>query len=133
MNAEPQVRSTPPIEGYMIALDAGHSVAIYERDGKSYVAEFRDGVGEFAYAHTWFRFHAEVLKYCRNRRIMDHSSMPLPAETLEKIERLHSESESRQQRMLAMPRNAAAAVNRYLVTLISWTRGPASRTRRTVG
>jgi len=117
----------------MIALDAGHSVAIYERDGISYVAEFRDGVGEFAYAHTWFRFHAEVLRYCRNRRVMNHSATPLPAETLEKIERLHGESESRQQRMLAVPRNAAAAAKRYLVRLIAWTRRPSSRTRRTVG
>jgi hypothetical protein len=117
----------------MIALDAGHSVAIYERDGESYVAEFRDGAGEFAYAHTWFRFHADVLRYCRNRRVIDHSCMALLPETLEKIEQLHSESESRQQRMLAMPRTAAAAVNRYLTRLISWMRRPASRTRRIVG
>ncbi len=133
MNAESKVRSAPSIEGYMIALDAGHSIALYERNGVSYVAEFRDGFGGFAYAHTWFRFHAEVLRYCRSRGAALHSSMPLTPEMLEKIERLHVESEARQERMLAGPRTVAAAAQRYWTNLISRLRGRAAKISQTFG
>ena len=132
MNAEPKVRSAS-IEGYMIALDAGHSVALYERNGESYVAEFRDGVGGFAYAHTWFRFHAEALRYCRARRAVPHSSKPLTREMTEKIERLHAESEAREKRMLALPGAVAATAQRYWTLVTSRLRRRAHRIARTFG
>ncbi len=133
MKAESKARSAHSIDGYMIALDAGQSIAIYERHGESYVADFRHGCGKFEYAHTWFRFHAQVLRYCRSRRAVDHSSMPLTAEMVEKIERLHAESEARQETMLALPRTVAAAMQRYWTNLTSWLRRRAAKTSQTFG
>lgn len=54
MNAESQMRTVPSINGHMIALGPGHSIAIHERKGEGYVAEFRDGRGEFEYAGSAF-------------------------------------------------------------------------------
>lgn len=133
MNAESEARSTPSIEGYMIALDAGQSIAIYERNGESYVADFRHGFEGFEYAHTWFRFHAQALRYCRSRRAVDHSSMPLGPEMLQKIERLHAESEARQETMLALPRTAAAGARYYWTNVIARLRRLAANTSQTFG
>ncbi len=134
MNAESRVRTAPSINGHMIALGAGHSIAIYERSRECYVAEFRDGHGELAYAAAWFRFHAGGLRYCHNQRCATFQSCtPLTPEMLEQIERLHRESEARQERMLAMPGNVATIFKRCLLGLMSWSRGVASKTSRTVG
>ncbi len=132
MNAETQMRTAPSINGYMITLGAGHSVALYERNRECYVAEFRDGCIALAYAGSWFRFHAGALRSYDGRAAL-RSSMPLTPEMLEKIERLHRQSEARQQRMRAVPGKAATMVKRCLLSLMSWTRGIASRTSRTVG
>ena len=133
MNAESKVRTTPSINGHMIALGAGHSIAIYERNGFSHVAEFRDGRGEFTYAGAWFRSYAGGLRYCHNRRSDFQRSMPLTPEMLQKIERLHAESEASEDRMLAVPGNVATIVKRCLSSLVSWTHSVASKTSRTVG
>lgn len=133
MNAQAKARSAPSIDGYMIALDAGQSIAIYERNGESYVADFHDGFGRFEYAHTWFRFHAQVLRYCRSRQAVDHSSSPLTPEMLEKIERLHAASEARQETMMALPRTVAAAAQRYWTDLTSRLRRRPAKTSQTFG
>lgn len=59
MNAESHVRISPSISGNTIDLGAGHSIALYERNRVSWVAEFRDGRDEFMYAGAWFRFTPE--------------------------------------------------------------------------
>ena len=76
MNAETQMRTAPSINGYMITLGAGHSVALYERNRECYVAEFRDGCIALAYAGSWFRFHAGALRSYDGRAAL-RSSMPL--------------------------------------------------------
>ena len=68
MNWKSQMSAAPSISGHMIDLGVGHSIAIYERNDVGWVAEFRDGRGEFMYAGAWFRFHAGGLRYCYNRR-----------------------------------------------------------------
>jgi hypothetical protein len=103
----------------MITLGVGHSIAIYERNREYYVAEFRDGGARLEYAGSWFRFHAGGLRYCHNRRADLRSSVPLTPEILVKIERLHAESDARQERMLAVPRTVAAAARRYWINVIS--------------
>ena len=132
MNAESQRSSAPSISGNMIDLGAGHSIAIYERNRESYVAEFRDGGGTLEYAGSWFRFHAGVLRSLKGRAALE-SSMPLTPEILEKIERLHVESEARQERMLAVPRTLAAAARRYLIGVMSRLRGRPARISQTLG
>jgi hypothetical protein len=124
--------TAPSVSGNLIDLGAGHSIAIYERNRESYVAEFRDGGGSLEYAGSWFRFHAGALR-CPKGRAALQSSMPLTPEILERIERLHAESEARQKRMLAVPRNIAAAARRYLIGMMSRPRGDASKISQTIG
>ncbi|HVO89901.1 MAG TPA: hypothetical protein VMV45_15275, partial [Casimicrobiaceae bacterium] len=93
MNAESQMRAAAAIDGHMIDLGGGHRIAIYERNGASWVAEFGGGRGEAMFAGAWFRFHAGGLRFCHNRRAALQRSMPLTAEMLEKIEQLHAESD----------------------------------------
>ena len=132
MNAESKVRTAPSINGHVIALGAEHSIAIYERNRECYVAEFRDGGGTLEYAGSWFRFNAGALRSLKGRAALQ-SSMPLTPEILEKIDRLHAESDARQARMLAVPRSVAAAARRYWINAISRLRGRAVRISRTLG
>jgi len=133
MTAASKPQSAPSIYGHMITLGVGHSIAIYERNRECYVAEFRDGGASLEYAGSWFRFHAEALRYCHNRRTALLSSAPMTPEILEKIEWLHADSDAREERVLATPRIIFAAVRRYCTNLISSLRGRAAKTSRTFG
>ena len=133
MNTESKARTAPSINGHMIALGAKHSIAIHERNGEGFVAEFRDGRAELMHAGTWFRFHAGGLRYCHNRRTAFQSSTPLTPEMLQEIERLHVESEARQKRMLAVPRTVAAAAQHWAISLLSHLRGRESEISQTPG
>lgn len=116
----------------MIDLGAGHSIALYERNGVCWVAQFRDGHGEFTCASIWFGTYAGGLWSCHHRRASVESSRPLNRAMLSKIERLHVESDARQERMLAVPRHIGSTIKRYVLSLKSWTRGVASRTRQII-
>lgn len=133
MNTESKACTAPSINGHMIALGAEHSIAIYERNGVCWVAEFCDGRGTLEYANSWFRFHAGGLRYCHNGRATLQFSAPLTREMLQKIERLHAESDARQERMLAMPRTVAATARRYWTNVISRLRGRAAKISQTFG
>jgi len=119
---EPKVSAAPAINGHLIALEAGHSIAIYERNRECYVAEFRNGAGRLEPACSWFRFHAGALRWPRERAA-PQSYLPLSPEMLRKIERLHAESEAREDRILAVPRIVAAAARRHWIKVISRLRG----------
>lgn len=127
MNMEFQAPDSPSINGHMFDLGAAHSIAIYERNGDWYVAEFRHGRGAFMSAGTWFRFHAGCLSYCHNGRAALRSSVPLVPRMLQKIERLHRESDARQARMLAAPGNVARSVKGCVLSLLSRARGISPR------
>jgi hypothetical protein len=107
LNANPETHDEASINGYVIGRGGAHSIAIYERNGVSWVAEFRDGRGELMNANTWFYFHAERLGYWHRRQAYK-SMQPLPLPMLEEIERLHREREARE---------AASASGRCKVTL----------------
>jgi hypothetical protein len=129
VKAESETRGAPTIDGHVIHLGAGHSIAIYVRDGVFWVADFRDGRGELMYGGSWFRFHAGGLRYCHNRRTALQASTPLTADMVAKIERLHRESDAQHARMLNAPRTVAAAVQRGWVGLTSRLRGLAVAVR----
>src|SRR6185437_16347765 len=107
LNAKPETLAEASVNGYVIGQDAAHAIAIYERNGVSWVPEFRDGRGELMNANTWFYFHAERLGYWHRRQAYK-SMQPLPLPMLEEIERLHREREARE---------AASASGRCKVTL----------------
>jgi len=132
VNTESILNATPSINGHMMDLDGGHIIAVYQRDGVCWVAEFRDGRGELHDAAVWFRFHAGALRYCHNRRLAAlKSTVPLIPEMLEKIERLHRASEAREERILAVPRTVAAAAQRWAFGLMSHRRGRESKIGQT--
>jgi len=128
MNAESKPRTAPSIYGHMITLGVDHSIAIYERNGECYVAEFRDGYGSLEDASSWFRFRAGVLRWGQGRAALQ-SSIPLNSEMLEQIERLHAASDARQARMLAVPASVAAAARRYWSNAMSHLRGRTARSQ----
>jgi hypothetical protein len=119
MNPESKAPAPSPIEGHVIALAAGHVIAIYDRNGESYVAEFRSGSAKFERACTWFRFYAPALRYRRHGRAAVDSPEPLTQEMLQRLERLHAESDARQERMLAVPRAVALAAHHYWINIMS--------------
>ena len=133
VNAESALSTAPSINGHMIVPRPGHSIAIYERNGENYVAEFRGPHGEFGCADTWFRFRSGVLRYSPYGRASLDSAAPLTPAMVQKIERLHAASDARQARMLAVPRRVAAAARRYWTNAISGLRGRAARISQTLG
>lgn len=127
---QPKAPSSLPIDGHMAVLGPAHSIAIYERNGDHYVAEFRDGWGEFTEANSWFHLNAAALRYRRALEPVPFSE-PLDAGTFRRIERLHAESDARQERMPALPRGLAARARDCLASLLSRLRGrePVERMR----
>jgi len=86
-------REQPPfstISGTWVRLSERESIAIYRRDGLSWVAHFRDGYGELNDAATWFRAHAGLLRSARVGSVaaLDTVEM-LTAEMISNIARLH--------------------------------------------
>jgi hypothetical protein len=113
--------------GHLIDLDVGRSIAIYERNGELWVAEFRDGRGEITYASAWFRLYAGGMRYCPNYRAAFQHPKPLPLQVLERIRLLHAEDDAREERMLAAARTVMAVVRRYGFNVISSMRGRAAK------
>ena len=121
LNAKPQTQAEASINGYVIGRGGAHSIAIYERNGVSWVAEFRDGRPELMSANTWFYFHAERLGYW-NRHQAYKSVQPLPLPMLQEIESLHRERETREAESAARRckitlAEAAAKLHRALETV----------------
>jgi hypothetical protein len=95
------------IDGHLLQLGEQHEVAIYTRDGVCWVAEFRDGRSELLNADTFFRFHANALRYSNRRHAAAlESARALTPEVLERIERLHQQLEAHDARI----RDASVAV-----------------------
>lgn len=131
LDPKPETRGETSINGYVIGRGGAHSIAIYERSGVSWVAEFRDGRGELMNANTWFYFHAERLGYW-NRRQAYKSVQPLTPAMLEEIERLHHDREAREMatatgRCKITLAEAAARLHRALETTASADDGSSER------
>jgi hypothetical protein len=72
--------------GNLLRLSEEREIAIYQRDGVAWIADFSGGRGELFTAGEWF-----ALNGCGSvlRRAGVDSSVPLPARLAERIERLH--------------------------------------------
>jgi len=76
--------------GSVIRIDDAQLVAIYQRDGVCWVADFQRGVGQLIDAASWFRFHAGVLRYSHSRRAAALETMTaISPQLAEQIEQLH--------------------------------------------
>jgi len=72
--------------GNLLRLGGEREIAIYQRDGVAWVADFRGGRGELFTAGEWFALNGRASLL---RRAGLDSIAPLPADVLERIERLH--------------------------------------------
>ena len=89
-------RSPPSIQGQLLRVSEHRAVAIYLREGTTWVADFVDGQGVLIDVNTWFRFNCGSLAnpYVA-RRIALESALPLPEELIVKIEALHRAKQPR--------------------------------------
>ena len=95
MDAKSETGAALPIDGHAVDLGPAHWAAFYDRNGVSWVAEFRGGRGEVMNANTWYYFHAGRLGYWNSQRGGGRFSMPLTPDMLEAIQRLHEAKEAR--------------------------------------
>jgi hypothetical protein len=74
------------MEGNLLRFGAAHEIAIYRRGGVAWVADFRGAGGELFTAGEWFALNGRgsVARGTRTDAIG-----PLPADAIERIERLH--------------------------------------------
>lgn len=77
--------------GSLLRLSETREVAIYLRDGVTWVADFRDGYGELFTVGEWF-----ALNHCGGvlRRMKLDPIAPLPDRVAERIEQLHCAEKS---------------------------------------
>jgi hypothetical protein len=73
-------------DGKLLRLGECREIAIYQRDGVAWVADFRGGRGELFTPGEWFALNGRGSLVRRARPV---SIAPLPADVIERIERLH--------------------------------------------
>lgn len=80
----------PPrvIQGQLLRWSEHHAVAIYLREGSTWIADFVDGRGVLVDVNTWFRFNCGT-NFHASRRLALESAIPLSAEFIAQIEELH--------------------------------------------
>ena len=82
--------SPAPIQGQLLRLSEHRAVAIYLREGSTWVADFVDGQGVLVDVNTWFRFNCGTFANTHAaRRMALESAIPLSAELIARIEALH--------------------------------------------
>ena len=111
------------IQGQLLRLSEHRAVAIYLREGSTWVADFVDGRGILVDVGTWFRFNCGTLANSHaSRRIALESGIPLSAELVAQIETLHRAPEKRRGEPLARMLAAFAPVllwSRFLMRVTS--------------
>jgi len=90
MNGNRGREQTAVPNGSLLRLGEEREIATYQRDGVAWIADFRGGRGELFTAGEWFALNGRgsVL-----RRAGVDSIAPLPADVIERIERLHGAEE----------------------------------------
>jgi hypothetical protein len=131
MDAKSEIGAAVAIDGHAIDLGPAHWAAFYDRNGESWVAEFRGGRGEVMNANTWYYFHAGRLGYWNSQRGGGRFATPLTADMLEAIQRLHEAKEAcaaspRKRRKLSLA-EAAARLARAIETVDAATDATSAR------
>jgi hypothetical protein len=86
MNRNPGRNKVEVENGNLLRVGETREIAIYQRGGLAWVADFRGGHGELFTASAWFALNGRSSLL---RRTGLGSIEPLPAEVIERIERLH--------------------------------------------
>ncbi|MGB7542806.1 MAG: hypothetical protein WBM28_12420 [Burkholderiales bacterium] len=86
MNGDRGRDETAVPNGSLLRLGEEREIAIYQRDGVAWVADFRGGCAELFTAGEWFALNGRGSAL---RRMGLDSIVPLPARLIERIERLH--------------------------------------------
>jgi len=95
-------RSSRSIQGQLLRLSEHRAVAIYLRDGSTWVADFVDGRGVLVDVDTWVRFNCGTPTNSHaSRRIARESAIPLSTAFSAQIESLHRPIVSHRRRTLA--------------------------------
>ena len=76
------------INGSLLRVNDGRSVAIYLRDGIAWVAEFRGSRGRLLSVGEWHCFHARGVAHAQRRGEVEILS-PIPGDAIARIEALH--------------------------------------------
>src|SRR4249919_3907612 len=80
-------RNEPAVEnGSLLRLGETRAIAIYQRGGVAWIADFRGARGELYTVGEWFALNGRGSAL---RRAGLPAEAPLPAEVIERIERLH--------------------------------------------
>ncbi|HUL92400.1 MAG TPA: hypothetical protein VLV56_08610 [Burkholderiales bacterium] len=79
--------------GSLLRLGETRAIAIYQRGGAAWVADFRGDRGELFSASTWFALNGRWSLLRRAGLGSIAPVAPLPAEVIERIERLHRAEE----------------------------------------
>jgi hypothetical protein len=74
------------LDGCLLRLSETREIAIYQRDGVAWIADFRGGCGELFTAGEWFALNGRGSLL---RRAGLEPVSPPPARVIEGIERLH--------------------------------------------
>lgn len=86
MNGDPRRNEVKVGNGSLLRVGETREIAIYQRGGAAWVADFRGGRGELFIAADWFVLNGRSSLL---RRAGLGAVAPLPAELIERIERLH--------------------------------------------
>ena len=90
MNGNRARSQTAAPDGSLLRLSETREIAIYQRDGVAWIADFRSGRGELFTVGEWFALNGRGSAL---RRAGPASIAPLPAQVIERIARLHGEAE----------------------------------------
>jgi len=110
MNGNRARSQTAAPDGSLLRLSETREIAIYQRDGVAWIADFRSGRGELFTVGEWFALNGRGSLL---RRAGLEPVAPLPARAIEGIERLHgAENRAPLTALAARLRNGLARLGR---------------------
>jgi hypothetical protein len=124
MQTDQDVPPTAPITGNTMQLGERHSIAIHQRDGSCWVAEFRGGRGELIDAASWFRSYLGALRYSHGHRLAALATLqPMTQDLIDKVEDLHRQAGRRDTAIAPIFEAVLSTAQRRCVELAARIRG----------
>jgi hypothetical protein len=115
---------TAAITGNTMQLGERHSIAIHQRDGRCWVAEFREGRGELIDAASWYRSYLGALRYSHGRRLAALATLqPMTQDMIDQVEDLHRQAGRRDPAIAPIFVAVLAAAQRRCAELAARIRG----------